>query len=182
MPILKTGMATTPKPDLTITKFEGAHEFLALEFQCKIVYEDVEYSNAATLFYSLRATNERSRERIARLSPLKARQKSSALPENPDYDDNREYYLRLANKAKFDANPTLKTLLLKTANRKLVNNVTHRDSWIGVRPDGRGDNALGNVLMDLREEYAKSAPKPSVKPKGFSVSAKSKTKPTQTKP
>lgn len=174
MPILKTAM---PKPDLTITNFEGAYEFLALEFPCKVTYEGVEYANAATLFYSLRATNERSREKIARLSPMKARQKSSALPENPDYDDNREFYLRLANKVKFDSNLTLKTLLMKTVGRKLVNNVTHRDTWIGVRPDGRGENALGNALMDLREEYAKSAPKPANKTKGFSVSTKSKAKP-----
>lgn len=182
MPILKTTKAATPKPDLTITEFKGAHDFLALEFPCQITYEGVEYANAATLFYSLRATNERSRERIARLSPLKARQKSSALPGNPEYDDNREYYLKLACRAKFDANPTLKALLLKTANRQLVNNVTHRDDWIGVRLDGRGENALGKVLMDLREEYAKSASKPTAKPKGFSVIAKSKTKPATTKP
>lgn len=179
MPIVKPMEKTKPNLtiDLTITQFEGAHGFLALEFPCKIEYEGLEYSNAATLFYAMRAINDSSRKRIARLSPLKARQKSAALPENPEYDDNREEYLKLANKLKFDSNPTLRALLIKTANRQLINTVTHRDDWIGVRENGKGgENALGKVLMELREQYAKEAkPTKRVQP-GFTVRSKSKAK------
>ena len=166
-----------------ITKFTGQYEFLSLEFPCKILYEDEEYATAAVLFYAMRADNKRARIRIARLSPLKARSKSLALPENPDYDDNREDYLYKANKAKFDSNPTLKALLIKTHPKELVNTVTHFDDWIGVsNRNGKGKNALGKSLMKLRDEYiAEAPPKPkfNTKSKPSSFVSKMKNKPTQ---
>lgn len=137
-----------------IYKFDGPYAFLALEHPCQVVYDDHIYGNAAVLFYALRATTERSRMKIARLSTNKARQKSSALPDNPEYDDNREYFLKLAVKAKFDSHPALRAKLLKTRPKELINTVTYLDNWIGVREsNGRGDNMLGKVLMEVRDEY-----------------------------
>ena len=166
-----------PKKE-SIKKFTGQYEFLSLEFPCKILYEDEEYSTAAVLFYAMRTDNKRARIRIARLSPLKARSKSLALPENPEYDNNRESYLYKANKEKFDANPTLKALLIKTHPKELINTVTHFDDWIGVSSrNGKGYNALGKVLMKLRQEYVNESPKMEyVKPKVFSTVSKVRNK------
>ena len=137
-----------------IYKFDGPYAFLTLEYPCNVVYDDHIYGNAAVLFYALRATNERSRMKIAKLSTNKARQKSSALPENPEYDDNREYFLKMVVKAKFDTNPDLRAKLLETKPKELVNTVSYLDDWIGIREtNGRGDNMLGKVLMEVRDEY-----------------------------
>ena len=137
-----------------IFRFEGPYGFLALEHPCKVVYNDNVYSNAAVLFYAMRATNERSRMKIARLSTNKARQKSSALPENPDYDENRYHFLKVALRAKFDSNTDLRDKLLKTKPKELINTVSYLDDWIGIREsNGRGDNMLGKALMELRDEY-----------------------------
>ncbi len=137
-----------------IIRFEGPYGFLALEHPCKVVYNDNVYGNAAVLFYALRATTERSRAKIARLSTNKARQKSSALPENLDYDENRDHYLKVALRAKFESNPGLKTMLLKTKPKELINTVSYLDDWIGIREsNGRGSNMLGKALMELRDEY-----------------------------
>ena len=149
-------MPTIQKPTGPITKFEGTYGFLSLEFPCEIMYNGETYSSAAVLFYAMRAENKNSRRKIMNLSSNKARQKSAALPPNPDYDENREYYLEEACRAKFESNTTLKAWLIKTAPVKLINTVTHRDTWIGVKADGKGSNMLGKVLMKIRDEYLAS--------------------------
>jgi hypothetical protein len=60
----------------------------------------------------------------------------------------------MANAAKFDQNPELKEKLLATGDGKLINTVTYRDEWAGVRGE-TGLNMLGKVLMELREIYRK---------------------------
>ena len=140
--------------DEAITKFEGVYAFLALEYPCKIVYDGIQYENAATLFYAMRTDNKTSRGKIARLSPNKARIKSAALPDNDDYDNNKYDYLVSALGAKFDDNPTLKSLLIKTYPIQLINTVSYRDLWIGIRDNGSGGyNALGKALEELRKSY-----------------------------
>lgn len=137
-----------------IYKFDGPYEFLSLEYPCQVVYENHSYNNAAVLFYALRALNERSRMKIAKFSTNKARQKSLALPDNPEYDNNRKRFLKLVVKAKFDSNPDLREKLLSTKPKALINTVTYLDDWIGIREtNGRGSNMLGKVLMEVREEY-----------------------------
>lgn len=55
-------------------------------------------------------------------------------------------------KAKFDQNPKLKSLLLKTRNKILIEGNTWGDKYWG-QVDGIGENHLGIILMELRDEY-----------------------------
>lgn len=139
-------------PISEITKFEGKWEFLSNEYTCEVKYENYTFQSAASLFYALKATDKGAFRKFQKLSPLKAKSKMQLLPPNEEYENNKEEYLMKAVKAKFDSNPNLIKLLLKTGNAKLLNNVTHLDDWIGIRKD-KGYNALGKVLMRLREEY-----------------------------
>lgn len=147
---------STSKDD-AITQFTGEYGFLSLEHPCIIEYEGIKYDNAATLFYAMRSTNPKIMRKIARLSPNKARQKASGLPDNPDYDCNKMFYLEQVNRLKFNSSPTLSAWLLETDPKKLVNTITHRDTWIGVRIDGTGENALGEALMTIRGELKRKA-------------------------
>ena len=141
------------KPPLTeITSFTNRFEFLANEYNCPVKFEEYTFQSAAALFYALKAIeNKGSFMKFQRLSAIKARAKSSQIV-NEDWEEHKEFYLETANRAKFDSNPDLKKQLLKTGNATLLNNVTHLDEWMGIRKD-RGYNALGKVLMRLREEY-----------------------------
>ena len=136
-----------------IAEFKGEYEFLSADYPCKIVDSDgIEYESVTCYFVALKATSVGMKKKIARLSPNKARQKSAMLPPNQDYDENKTYYYYLANKAKFDQHEDLKEKLLNTGDSKLINSVTYRDEWAGVR-GATGKNKLGIVLMKIREEY-----------------------------
>ncbi len=136
----------------TIAEFKGKYEFLSADFPCDIVINGITYPTATNYFCALKATSDGMRKKIARLSPNKARQKLAMLPPNDDYDNNKEYYLYIANKAKFEQHQDLKNKLIETGNSELINTVTYRDEWAGIR-NGIGENKLGIVLMKIREEY-----------------------------
>jgi hypothetical protein len=69
--------------------------------------------------------------------------------------------MRAVLRAKFEQHPDLKALLISTGEARLVeagtvNNAVNR-LWGEV--DGKGQNMLGVMLMELRSEYAKSEKK-----------------------
>lgn len=151
---LNKNQTVSSKPN-DIVKFEGKYEFLSNEYNCEVKYENYVFQSAAALFYALKAIDKGAFRKFQRMSPLKAKSKMQLLPPNEDYEEHKEYYLEKAVRAKFDSNPNLVKLLLKTGEAKLLNNVTHLDDWIGIRKD-KGYNALGKVLMKLRDEYKSS--------------------------
>lgn len=59
--------------------------------------------------------------------------------------------MKLALRAKFTQHQFLHDLLLSTGDRKLVEH-TDKDSFWGDGGDGRGQNKLGHMLMELRQE------------------------------
>ena len=54
--------------------------------------------------------------------------------------------------AKFTQNQNLKNLLLSTGDKKLVEHTTNDDYW-GDKGDGSGRNRLGELLMEVRNEF-----------------------------
>lgn len=141
-----------------ITSFSGKYEFLSNEYKCSVKFEEYEFQSATALFYAFKALESKgSFAKFQRLNPLKAKSKAQQLI-NEDWEDNKEFYLETAVKAKFDSNPDLVKQLLETGDVPLLNNVTHLDDWIGIRK-GKGENALGKVLMRLRDEYRKEVDK-----------------------
>lgn len=74
----------------------------------------------------------------------------------PDWAKIKFDRMRAVLRAKFDQHPDLKDLLMSTGNARLVeagtvNNAVNR-LWGEV--DGKGENMLGVMLMELRSAYA----------------------------
>lgn len=75
----------------------------------------------------------------------------------PDWAQTKFERMRAVLRAKFDQHPALRELLLSTGTARLVeagtvNNAVNR-LWGEV--DGKGENMLGVMLMELRTAYAK---------------------------
>jgi ribA/ribD-fused uncharacterized protein len=75
----------------------------------------------------------------------------------PDWAQTKFERMRTVLRAKFDQHPALRELLLSTGTARLVeagtvNNAVNR-LWGEV--DGKGENMLGVMLMELRTAYAK---------------------------
>jgi len=85
----------------------------------------------------------------------KALGQSRKFPIRSDWDQVKETVMLHALRQKFQ-NPSLRTLLLQTKNRELIEDSPYDRFW-GCGRDGKGKNRLGHLLMALRDEIREDA-------------------------
>ena len=85
--------------------------------------------------------------------PAKAKSlgRSRTIPIRNDWDQIKEDVMRRALRAKFTTHGKLRRLLLETGSRELVEQASSDYYW-GCGRSGTGQNRLGVLLMELREE------------------------------
>lgn len=69
-----------------------------------------------------------------------------------DWEREKDEVMKKAIHAKFSQHPDLKELLLSTFPHKLVQ-IKPGDACWGTGGDGKGKNLLGEMLIQLREEF-----------------------------
>ncbi len=73
------------------------------------------------------------------------------FPFRKDWETVKDDIMREALKAKFTQDEDLKKILLETGDALLVEHTANDNYW-GDGGDGSGQNMLGKLLMELREE------------------------------
>ena len=140
---------------LTMSKeilgFKDKYEFLSNDYQCNIYadWDDLTYLNATAALIAQKSEDIGTRRKYTRLSGIKARKKESSIPDNPEWEKNKDEILFKILMAKFRSTE-LKKKLLATGDSKLINLTTYPDPYYGVR-DGVGANRLGKILEKVRE-------------------------------
>lgn len=71
-------------------------------------------------------------------------------PLRSDWDDAKYDIMKRAVLKKFETHIELKNMLLSTENQKIIEETTDDFFW-GCGKDGTGENALGRILMQVRE-------------------------------
>jgi hypothetical protein len=86
-------------------------------------------------------------------SPFAAKKmgRSDTLPLRRDWDHVKKSVMHDAVLAKFTQHPELRWLLLDAGEAEIVEHAP-RDAYWGDGGDGRGRNALGHILEQVREE------------------------------
>jgi ribA/ribD-fused uncharacterized protein len=98
------------------------------------------------------------RERIrATRSPMDAKRlgQTRKVPIRSDWESVKEAVMKKALRLKFK-DPRLRSLLLSTKNRMLVEDSPYDRYWGGGR-DRKGKNRLGVLLMEIRDEIRNPA-------------------------
>jgi len=78
----------------------------------------------------------------------------------PDWDDLKDAAMERALRAKFTQHDSLRDLLVGSGDERIEEDSPH-DSYWGTGPDGKGQNKLGTMLMQLRAELRGGARIPS---------------------
>ena len=134
-----------------ILGFKDKYEFLSNDFPCSIYipWDDLTYTNVSTALIAQKIEDKGSKRKFARLNGVKARKKESSIPDNPEWDKNKDKLLFDILMAKFKSSD-LKKKLLDTKDKKLINVTTYPDPYYGIR-DGYGQNKLGEILEKVRD-------------------------------
>lgn len=136
-----------------IVGFNGEYEFLSNSYNCKIYDEkdELTYSNIESALIAQKSTDYGTRRKFTRLNAMKARKKESSIPDNYEWEDNKDKIMYSFIVDKFKKGSSLADKLIKTGNKILINAVSYPDEYYGVHY-GKGENKLGKMLMKRREE------------------------------
>ena len=135
-----------------INDFRGEHYYLSNFYKAPVKYEGILYQNNEAAFQAMKVLDLRHRKSFKMLNPSQAKSKGRRVTLRPDWEDVKECYMYKIVKAKFEQNPILKEKLLSTGNKHLEEGNTWGDRTWGTT-NGIGQNKLGIILMQVREEF-----------------------------
>ncbi|HLP92311.1 MAG TPA: NADAR family protein [Nostocaceae cyanobacterium] len=72
-------------------------------------------------------------------------------PLRSDWEQVKDDIMRKAVLCKFTTHEDIRTILLSTGDKEIVENAPHDFYW-GCGADGSGKNMLGKILMEVREK------------------------------
>jgi N-glycosidase YbiA len=139
---------------LIISSFTAAagHGQLSNFHPSTIYIDGKAYPTVEHAYQAYKTLNESSREIIRKAkTPGEAKKLGRALELRPDWEIVRISLMRRFLLQKFE-NPLLRDYLLSTGDSELIHNNTWNDRFWGVCR-GSGQNWLGKLLMEVREEY-----------------------------
>lgn len=138
-----------------IKGFNEENLFLSNNYPQQLKYKDIVYNCAMNAFYAQLVSDELQKKVIATATPMRAHsmvENSTSKLELTESEQEDIMYDIL--KVKF-ADEKLKHLLLETSDKQLVNEVNWEDLHWGIYQD-KGENKLGELLMNLRDEFKSS--------------------------
>lgn len=132
-----------------IDEFRGKYFFLSNFYNCKVIYNGVEYENNESAFQAQKQPN--IAHTFSHLNPSQAKSKGRKVTLRHDWEKVKDSIMFEICYNKFSKNEELKEKLLLTGDAELIEGNTWNDTYWGVCK-GRGKNKLGKILMKIREE------------------------------
>lgn len=134
-----------------INSFSGDYDFLSNFYEAPVTFNNILYGSSEAAFQAQKTTQWDQQVLISRMSPGQAKRAGRKLKLREDWESVKVMTMREVCEAKFAQNPELIERLLDTDDAYLEEGNTWGDKFWGVC-DGEGENMLGKILMDIREE------------------------------
>ena len=160
-----------------ITKFQGRWFFLSNFYPCEIEHKGIKYPSVEHYYVAMKVTEIQLlngvhytagdfRELICKIKlPADVKKIGQRLKVRKDWDEKRLGFMEYAIKEKFK-NDELANLLLQTGNMPIVEGNWWHDNFWGScscpKCGNNGDNNLGRLLMETREQLRQQNVKPSL--------------------
>jgi len=134
-----------------IGPFEGKYEFLSNFFMIDIEYNGIVFKSTEHAYQAMKASNFEDMMLVANAeTPGKCKRIGRKIQMRPDWEVAKFRIMKDVCRVKFSI-PEMKKLLLETGDDEIIEINTWGDvTWGQV--DGVGENHLGRILMELRNE------------------------------
>ena len=143
-----------------IDQFIDDYSFLSNYYRVPVTFEGIHYLNNEAAFQAQKTLDIEVRKQYSSLSPQMAKEKGRGERLRPDWEEVKFDVMKQICIAKFEQHPDLKEKLLATGNKILIEGNTWNDTCWGIDiKTGKGQNHLGQILMEIRDEFRK---KPSL--------------------
>lgn len=139
-----------------IDRFDGEYAFLSNYSASPFRIDYVLFPTMEHYFQANKADNQNDYLHIANApTPGEAKRLGRKIQLRPDWEKIKDNIMLTGLRKKF-ADPELRNLLLATGDEELVEGNYWRDTYWGVC-NGVGQNKLGKLLMQVREEIKNNA-------------------------
>ena len=133
-----------------IKEFSGEYRWLSNFFPCLIIMGDLTYPSVENAYQAAKYP-VKDRLVFTTCSPAKAKRLGSSIKVPHGWEDNKISLMRRLNKQKYQHGNYLRVMLVNTGEQELIEGNTWDDTFWG-ECDGVGENNLGKILMEIREE------------------------------
>lgn len=135
-----------------IKKFSGEYRFLSNFYPCDITYNGISYNSTENAYQAQKTDDILIQKFIATVTPAKSKSIGSELSLSDDWDTRKIKVMYDINKLKYNI-PELKELLLSTGNMLIIEgNFWNDRTWGVCLKTNKGENILGELLMQIRTE------------------------------
>jgi ribA/ribD-fused uncharacterized protein len=140
-----------------INKFDEEYAFLSNFYECPVEYNGIKYKNSEAAFHAQKTLNVAERYQFASLSPSESKKLGRKITLRKDWEQVKDKIMYEICFAKFSQNEDLKEKLLATGDEYLEEGTYWHDNCWGncyceKCKDIVGENRLGEILMEIREE------------------------------
>lgn len=135
-----------------ILQFQGEHRFLSNFFPSPFQYCDLYWPHVEAAYQAMKSADPDVWETFTHMSASDAKRAGRAVKCRPDWEHVKVNIMGEVVLRKFVQNPNLRSKLMQTGKRLLVEGNHHHDRFWGVCPPGStlGQNTLGDILMVVR--------------------------------
>ena len=137
-----------------IKGFKDEYAFLSNMFPASFSENGITFSCSESYYMGHKSGLASDLEVFSKLDGYKAKKLGKTLVLQENWETEKLIVMKRALILKFSQNPDLLNKLLATEDAYLEEKNFHRDFFWGVC-DGKGENFLGKLLMEVREELAK---------------------------
>jgi len=138
-------------PTLIIDSFSAEFDFLSNFYPCRIEFEGEVYGSVEHAFQAGKSPDRAYRRRVRELSAARAKQLGRQIKIPSDWGIRRLPLMLSLLKQKFEFKSDLEELLDATYPAILIEGNSWKDTFWGVC-NGKGENHLGKLLMQIRED------------------------------
>lgn len=141
---------------MDILRFTGEYDWLSNFYPAEFVWDRIVWPSSEHAYQAAKTTDRNIRLSISHLSNAKeAKRIGKTIELRSDWNNVRIQVMKEIVREKFRQNPELMKKLVDTGVCHLEEGNNHHDCFWGVCPPGseNGMNHLGQVLMELREEF-----------------------------
>lgn len=139
---------------MKINGFQGEYRFLSNFYPGPVFWQGVIYPTAEHAYQASKTTDRQERyDMWFHETPGKAKRAGRKLKHiRKDWDEVKERIMSGIVFLRFAYSPGLTKKLLATGNAEIVEMNDWGDTFWGTHPNGEGENHLGKILMQVRED------------------------------
>lgn len=138
-----------------IDSFKDEYCFLGNFYEAPVMYNGLAYRSNEAAFQAQKCKNVKDMEKFTTMDPEEAQKAGQSVELREDWGNVKLSIMKDIVRAKFLQNADLAKKLLATKTALLEEENTWSDTFWGT-VDGQGENHLGKILMEVREELLKT--------------------------